>query len=825
MVANIRGYTPNYSFRLINFDTPRWHTNEYANWTMLDSLLLQQGAPQSRGYWTNSTTYNAGDRAFDIDSGSMYRCLIEHTSAPTGSFAEDRAARPTLWTFQIIAVPVYRGEWVPEANYINGDIVLVDEFSYYLCTQQHTAGLDFDADSENWQLVFSTGDAVDTIEDNADAAAASAAAADASSDSAEAYANSAAISAASANVDKIEWKGIWFAGTAYNPNDAIEYQGTSYIAKTANVDKPPNTNPLDWDLLAKRGADGPAGGGGGDMLRAQNLADVQDPVVSLANIGGVSKSYVDTQNTAQDDAVATSISDIQADISGLETDISDVTTSVNNRVLKTGDTMGGALILPATAPTDPNQAVTKNYVDNNSSSVTISVDPPATPKVGSLWWESDSGNLYIYYNDGDSSQWVIATSIPDVGAYIAKSGDTMTGQLKLVTPPIAANDATSKAYVDTGDSGSVRWDAAQFISATSQQQARSNIYAAPFDAMAYSGMQVNGSMDVSQDHGTAAVASGYIVDGWAMSRVGSMVVACAQGASTSPPGIYNQIYQTVSTAQTSLGASDASSFYQPIEGFRVMRLAWGTAYAQPITIGFWTAHHRTGTYSVAVRNKAQDRTCIAQYTQNAPDIFEYKTVTIPGDTGGVWATDNTVGIYLVFCIAAGSSRTTATIGSWVAGSFDAGTGQVNAVAATSDAFRLTGVVVLPGTQAPTAAQSPFVMRPYDQELVLCQRYWEKNTNYATPANTSGYSPGMIVSGPNAVATCVHHVRFSVRKRATPTTVTTYAYSGTAGRVTDMNDNSEVNANIDFVGETGFRVYATIPHPNGMGFQFSADARL
>jgi hypothetical protein len=35
--------------------------------------------------------------------------------------------------------------------------------------------------------------------------------------------------------------------------------------------------------------------------------------------------------------------------------------------------------------------------------------PPASPTVGQLWWKSDSGNLFIWYNDGTSSQWVAAT--------------------------------------------------------------------------------------------------------------------------------------------------------------------------------------------------------------------------------------------------------------------------------------------------------------------------------------------------------------------------------------------------------------------------------
>jgi hypothetical protein len=33
--------------------------------------------------------------------------------------------------------------------------------------------------------------------------------------------------------------------------------------------------------------------------------------------------------------------------------------------------------------------------------------PTGTLQAGQMWWESDTGSLYIYYNDGDSSQWVM----------------------------------------------------------------------------------------------------------------------------------------------------------------------------------------------------------------------------------------------------------------------------------------------------------------------------------------------------------------------------------------------------------------------------------
>jgi len=40
--------------------------------------------------------------------------------------------------------------------------------------------------------------------------------------------------------------------------------------------------------------------------------------------------------------------------------------------------------------------------------------PPASPTAGQLWWKSNTGTLFIYYNDGNSSQWVQAVVAPKV---------------------------------------------------------------------------------------------------------------------------------------------------------------------------------------------------------------------------------------------------------------------------------------------------------------------------------------------------------------------------------------------------------------------------
>ena len=38
--------------------------------------------------------------------------------------------------------------------------------------------------------------------------------------------------------------------------------------------------------------------------------------------------------------------------------------------------------------------------------ITISSTTPSSPDVGDIYWDSDEGNPYIYYDDGDTQQWV-----------------------------------------------------------------------------------------------------------------------------------------------------------------------------------------------------------------------------------------------------------------------------------------------------------------------------------------------------------------------------------------------------------------------------------
>jgi hypothetical protein len=56
-----------------------------------------------------------------------------------------------------------------------------------------------------------------------------------------------------------------------------------------------------------------------------------------------------------------------------------------------------------------------------------------------MWWESDSGILYIYYNDGTTSQWVQAS--PSAGGNVIAG--TTSGTITLAAPAVAGTNTVT----------------------------------------------------------------------------------------------------------------------------------------------------------------------------------------------------------------------------------------------------------------------------------------------------------------------------------------------------------------------------------------------
>jgi hypothetical protein len=61
---------------------------------------------------------------------------------------------------------------------------------------------------------------------------------------------------------QLKWLGQWKASATYDPNDVVEYGGSSYVAVSSNSNTPPSSTAPAWNVLAAQGPQGAAGQAG-----------------------------------------------------------------------------------------------------------------------------------------------------------------------------------------------------------------------------------------------------------------------------------------------------------------------------------------------------------------------------------------------------------------------------------------------------------------------------------------------------------------------------------------------------------------------------------
>jgi hypothetical protein len=313
---------------------------------------------------------------------------------------------------------------------------------------------------------------------------------------------------------------------------------------------------------------------------------------------------------------------------------------------------------------------------------------------------------------------------------------------------------------------------------------------------------INGDMRIDQRNAGASVQAdgagvrAYAADRFYVDRSININTLTAQQVSTAPTGFTKSFQVTANASTSSPGTTDAARLVHAIEGFNVADLGWGASGAQSITLTFWVRASVTGNYGVGLSNAAANRSYVASFTVSAANTWEQKTITIPGDTAGTWATDNSGGIFLQWDLGVGTSLST-TAGTWSGSYFYGLTGGVKLVANASATFFITGVQLEAGSVA-----TPFERRDYGRELIMCQRYFEIGKVFTYVADIGGY-----VTNP-----------YSVVKRTTPTIV-----------VSQSTDWTAAAAGTTTMGSGAWNTDATIgiynPSTSHVGCTWTASAEL
>lgn len=271
---------------------------------------------------------------------------------------------------------------------------------------------------------------------------------------------------------------------------------------------------------------------------------------------------------------------------------------------------------------------------------------------------------------------------------------------------------------------------------------------------------INGAMEVDQrNSGVASAVNTTTADYITVDRfvsqgsvAGKFIMQQNLNAITPPSGFSKYVGFKTTTAYAII----AGSYYifgQFIEGMNIADLKWGTADAKPVTISFWARSSLTGTFSVGLRS-GSNLSYNFTYSLPTANTWTKITKTVLGPTTGVWAADNSIGVFLVFNMGVGSTYSTSNQNTWEAVNKFGVTGTVSVIGTLNATFFVTGLQFEEGTDA-----NDFERISYHEELVKCQRYYQ--IVYATTRSYCAAS--------NVLTTPIHYFN---SMRTTPTVAVT-----------------------------------------------------
>ena len=307
---------------------------------------------------------------------------------------------------------------------------------------------------------------------------------------------------------------------------------------------------------------------------------------------------------------------------------------------------------------------------------------------------------------------------------------------------------------------------------------------------------INGAMQVAQ-RGTSSANSGIqTVDRFGMGGAWTQLTFTQEQSSDAPDGFANSYKVTTTTAETAIDAGDLLYINQATEAQNLQHLKYGTSGAKTCTLSFWVKSSITGVFGISLYQADGNYILTPTYTINVANTWEYKTISISGNTLGAPANDNGDGIRVSFILAAGTDYNDGTSRtSWESySSAKFGSGHVqNGVMTTLNAtFQITGVQLELGEQA-----TPFEHRSFGDELQRCQRYYrifpslDSTATYGTIGNGYAYDTNTFLLA----------IPLSVRMRSLPSVTSSgslkvFTSGNPTNAITNVNTSDSSRTSLD-----------------------------
>lgn len=247
------------------------------------------------------------------------------------------------------------------------------------------------------------------------------------------------------------------------------------------------------------------------------------------------------------------------------------------------------------------------------------------------------------------------------------------------------------------------------------------------------------------------------------------------------------------------------------------------AYAQrPFTISFWCRSNLTGTYAVALNNLAQNRGIVVNYTINAADTWEWKTILIPASpSAGTWVYEEYNGTNALtadWTLMCGTSvANVSASGAWETTTGIARrtpTANVNLLSSTSNYFELYGVQADIGL-APVSQRAA----TFEEEWYVCQRHYQKSFAYVqTPAQSiTALTNAKSISVTGASTSSVLYVKFPYELWSSGGIGTVYNPGAANAQVRNLTRSADGSATTPSgTDRTGFKVTYTSPASQAVG---------